>query len=79
MMTVELRHIHIGMMAVADNLILGFGDDATAGDGKDFIACKSSTSLTSDTTSFSLRDIARVVLNGSSMKFGVARGRERVE
>jgi hypothetical protein len=43
MMTAELRHIHTGMMAVADNLALGFVREAIAGDGRDVSAWRSTS------------------------------------
>ena len=44
-MTDELRHIHTGMMADADNAALGFDIVAITGDGRDVSAWRSSTSL----------------------------------
>jgi hypothetical protein len=41
MMTAELRHIHTGIMAVADHAVFGFGVEAITGEGRDASTCRS--------------------------------------
>lgn len=55
MMTVELRHIHTGMMAVAESFAFDLGADAMAGEGSGVSSLMDDwRSVTSNSVGFSL-------------------------